>query len=128
SGASTLSDGTGTARALIMPPAFPKVSSAARGIGRTASFGVNNVSRNGTPRPMKMGTIAALWRYDTATCHAVQSANPRRPARLHYASCAAVFPIWQGGSITPDGGPHDRSRDRRDVPAADMTANSARTV
>jgi hypothetical protein len=35
---------------------------------------------------MKMGTIASLWRYDTAARHALQSAKLRRPAILRYAS------------------------------------------
>jgi hypothetical protein len=39
-------------------------------------------------RSMKMGTTRSPWRYDAATCHALQSANLRRPAILHFASCA----------------------------------------
>jgi hypothetical protein len=34
---------------------------------------------------MKMGTIASPWRYDAAARPALQSANLRRPAILHYA-------------------------------------------
>jgi hypothetical protein len=26
----------------------------------------------GAPRPMKMGTIASLWRYDARACYALQ--------------------------------------------------------
>jgi hypothetical protein len=43
---------------------------------------------NGAPRPMKMGTTASPWRYDAAAHHALQPANLRRPAILHFASCA----------------------------------------
>jgi hypothetical protein len=43
---------------------------------------------NGAPRPMKMGTIVSPWRYDAAAGCALQSANLRRPAILHYASRA----------------------------------------
>jgi hypothetical protein len=42
-------------------------------------------SGNGAPRSMKMGTIASPWRYDAAARPALQSANLRRPAILHYA-------------------------------------------
>jgi hypothetical protein len=47
---------------------------------------------------MKVGTIVSPWRYDAAARHAPQSVNLRRPAILHYASWAAVFPIrrWSG--------------------------------
>jgi hypothetical protein len=67
----------------------------------------------GAPRSMKMGTIRSPCPYDAATRHALQSVNLRRPAILHYASWTAVFPISQGGPVTPDSGPHDRPRDRR---------------
>jgi hypothetical protein len=53
---------------------------------------------------MKMGTIRSPWHYDAAARHALQSVNLRRPAILHYASCAAVFPDFQGGPVTPDSG------------------------
>jgi hypothetical protein len=49
---------------------------------------------------MKMGTIRTPWRYDAAARHALQSANLRRPAILHYASGEA-FPISQGGPVIP---------------------------
>src|SRR5216684_8186275 len=49
----------------------------------------------GAPRSMKMGTTRSPWRYDAAIRHALQSANLRRPAILHYASSAAVSPISQ---------------------------------
>ena len=55
----------------------------------------------GAPRSMKMGTTRSPWRYDAAIRHALQSANLRRPAILHYASSAAVSPISQGGPVTP---------------------------
>ena len=35
---------------------------------------------------MKMGTTLSLWRYDSASGHALQSAKPRRTAVLYYAS------------------------------------------
>jgi hypothetical protein len=43
---------------------------------------------NGAPRPMKMGTSASPWRYDASAHHVLQPANLRRPAILHFASCA----------------------------------------
>jgi len=49
---------------------------------------------------MKMGTTRSPWRYDAAIRHALQSANLRLPAILHYASSAAVSPISQGGPVT----------------------------
>jgi len=73
----------------------------ARGIGKSAVFGANSVCRSGAPRSMKMGTTRSPWRYDAAIRHALQSANLRRPAILHYASSAAVSPISQGGPVTP---------------------------
>src|SRR5882757_4998605 len=42
---------------------------------------------------MKMGTIAAPWRYDAVALPAIQPDNLRRTAILRYASRAAVFPI-----------------------------------
>ena len=54
----------------------------------------------GAPRSMKMGTTRSPWRYDAAIRHALQSANLRLPAILHYASSAAVSPISQGGPVT----------------------------
>lgn len=71
---------------------------------------------------MKMGTIRSPCLYDAAARHALQSANLRRPAILPYASWAAVFPSSQVVRSPPDSGPHDRSRDRRDVPQADIGA------
>jgi hypothetical protein len=50
---------------------------------------------------MKMGTIASPCPYDAVARHALQSASPRHPAILHYASWAAVFPISQSGPVTP---------------------------
>jgi hypothetical protein len=50
---------------------------------------------------MKMGNIRSPWRYDAVASCALQSANPRQPAILHHASWAAVFPISQGGPVTP---------------------------
>src|SRR5947208_127811 len=50
---------------------------------------------------MKMGTTRSPWRYDAAIRHALQSANLRWPAILHYASSAAVSPISQGGPVYP---------------------------
>jgi hypothetical protein len=35
-----------------------------------AAFGGDCVFQIGAPRPMKMGTIVSLWRYDTAASHA----------------------------------------------------------
>jgi hypothetical protein len=49
---------------------------------------------------MKMGTTLSPCPYDAAARHALQSANLRRPAILHYASWAAVFPISEGGPVT----------------------------
>jgi hypothetical protein len=36
--------------------------------------------RDGAPRPMKMGTIASLWRYDAGAFHALQLIILRLPA------------------------------------------------
>jgi hypothetical protein len=44
---------------------------------------------SGAPRSMKMGNTRSLFRYDAAACYALQSANLRGPAILHYASWAA---------------------------------------
>ena len=44
--------------------------------------------------------IASPWRYDAAACHALQSITLRRPAILHYAQRAGVFPISQRGPLT----------------------------
>jgi hypothetical protein len=57
---------------------------------------------------MKMGTIPSPWRYDAAAHHALQSANMRRPAILHYAQRTAVFPTSQGGLRFPLGNPVSR--------------------
>ena len=53
------------------------------------------------PGSIKTGTARPPWRYDAAIPHALQSANQRRPAILHYASSAAVSPISQGGPGYP---------------------------
>jgi len=37
------------------------------------------------PRPMKMATIASLWRYDAAAYFALKSSRLRRPAISHFA-------------------------------------------
>ncbi len=50
---------------------------------------------------MEMGTIASPCRHDAAARHALQLVNLRRPAILHYASWAAVFPTSQGRPVTP---------------------------
>jgi hypothetical protein len=68
---------------------------------KTAGFGVPSFVRSGAPRSMKMGTTLSPCRYDAAACRALQSVNLRRPAILHYTSWAAVFPISQGGPVTP---------------------------
>jgi hypothetical protein len=34
----------------------------------------------GAPRPMKMGTIVSLWRYDAGAYHTLQPENTRTPA------------------------------------------------
>jgi hypothetical protein len=41
--------------------------------------------KNGAPRPMKMGTIASLWRYDAVAARAIRPGNLRRTAILRYA-------------------------------------------
>ena len=70
----------------------------------------------------------SLWHYDAAARHALQSVNLRRPAILHYASWAVVFPISQGGPVTPDGGPDAQSWDRRDVPFAGISLDPCRAI
>jgi hypothetical protein len=49
-------------------------------IARTAGFGVDGVFRSGAPRPMKMGNIVSLWRYDAGAYHTPESENIRPPA------------------------------------------------
>jgi hypothetical protein len=66
---------------------------------------------------MKMGTIASLCRYDAAARRARQSASLRRPAILHYASCASQY--HRIVRLPFDGGHAEHFRDRRDVPEAD---------
>ena len=67
----------------------------------SSTFAIPQRRLAGAPRSMKMGTTRSPWRYDAAIRHALQSANLRRPAILHYASSAAVSPISQGGPVTP---------------------------
>jgi hypothetical protein len=43
----------------------------------------------GAPRPMKMGTIASLWRYDAAADQAQRSDSLRWPAILRYVLLAS---------------------------------------
>jgi hypothetical protein len=50
---------------------------------------------------MKTGTTLSPCRYDAVAHHALQSANLRPTAILHYDSSAAVLPISQGGPVTP---------------------------
>jgi hypothetical protein len=47
-----------------------------------------------------MGTIRSPFPYDADARHALQLASLRRPAILHYASEAGVFPISQRGPLT----------------------------
>jgi len=58
---------------------------------------------------MEMGTTASPWRYEGTADLALRLANLRRPATLRFASRAAAFPISQGGPVTFDRGPFDRS-------------------
>jgi hypothetical protein len=50
---------------------------------------------------MNMGNTASPWRYDAAARHVLQSASLRRPAILHYTSCAARLPDIAGWSGYP---------------------------
>jgi hypothetical protein len=50
---------------------------------------------------MKTGTTLSPCLYDAVAHHALQSANLRPTAILHYDSSAAVLPISQGGPVTP---------------------------
>src|SRR5262249_352715 len=61
----------------------------------------NGPSRSGAARSMKLGTTCSPWRYDAAARNVLQLANLRQPALLHYASWAAVFPIFAGWSSYP---------------------------
>ena len=74
---------------------------------------------------MKMGTTPSPWRYDAAPDQTLQSANPRRPAILRYASWAGVFPISQRSLLTFDSGRADQSRDRRDGPIGDIAVSNS---
>ena len=68
------------------------------------------------PRPMKMGTIVSLWRYDAAAALAIPPDNRRRTAIVRYASWAAVFPISRAALLPFDCGHLDQSQEWRDVP------------
>ena len=46
---------------------------------------------------MKMGTIAALWRYDVTADQAPPLANLRRPPNLRYTRSAAAAPLQPRG-------------------------------
>src|SRR5690348_16590055 len=75
--------------------------------------------QDGAPRSMKMGTTLSPCPYDTAARHALQSASPRHPTILHYASWASRF-----GNVIQlpfDSGHAEHFRDRRDVPTADLS-------
>jgi hypothetical protein len=78
----------------LLPRTLVAASSA-----KTAGFCVPSVYRSGAPRPMKMGTIASPFPYDSGACCASQSAKLRRPA-MHYASWVGVFPISKGSLVT----------------------------
>src|SRR6185437_11581141 len=52
------------------------------------------ISLHGAPRPMKMGTIVSLWRYDVATEKALPSADLRRLAIQSDA-------LWRARAISP---------------------------
>jgi hypothetical protein len=67
-------------------------------LNHLAETSKNLLHRRGRPH---MGTIPSLCPYDAAARDALQSANLRRPAILRYAAGAAVFPISQGGLVTP---------------------------
>jgi hypothetical protein len=41
------------------------------------SLGFANLFRNGAPRPMKMGNIVSLWRYDAAAYDTPTPSNTR---------------------------------------------------
>jgi hypothetical protein len=41
-----------------------------------AGFGVTSLHRNGAPRPMKVGNVVSLWRYDAGAYHALESLIP----------------------------------------------------
>jgi hypothetical protein len=87
----------------------------------SAVIGVDGVFRSGAPRSMKMGTTRSPFPYDAVARHALQWANLRRPAILRYASHGRLSSRFRRVVRLPfDSGPHDRSRDRRDGPAADL--------
>src|SRR5437899_1803768 len=47
---------------------------------------------DGAPRPMKMGTIASLWRYDVGACGTLPQLKMRRPAILQYTPSPRLRP------------------------------------
>src|ERR1700704_1614568 len=57
---------------------------------------------------MKMGTTRSLCPYDEAARHALQSANLRRTAILHYDSWAASSRLSEGVWLSFDSGPLDQ--------------------
>src|SRR6267142_2226390 len=90
----------GTHRRKVLKMGFPgKPWDAAEALGAVKAVrtnprrGYRAKLYSGAPRSMKMGTILSRCPYDAAAHHALQSVNLRPPALLHYASCAAVFPI-----------------------------------
>jgi hypothetical protein len=64
-------------------PSLKNGSATAKPTGATNS--------GGAPRPMKMGTIASLWRYDATVEDAPPQDDVRRPAILRYAQWATIF-------------------------------------
>jgi hypothetical protein len=83
----------------------------------------------GAPRPMKMGTIASLWRYDAAVEDAPPQDDMRRPAILRYAHNGRQFSVRRGPSSDDlHGGRWINSMIRReDLPTAAEPNRQART-
>ena len=68
----------------------------------------------GAPRSIKMGTTPSSSPYDAAASHALQLANLRRPATLHYASWLPDIAGWS--ACISESGHAERIGEGRDVP------------
>jgi hypothetical protein len=69
--------------------------------GATDAENADGIRRNGAPRSMKMGTIAALWRYDAAADQALRPDSLRWPALLRYVLLALIdAPHFGDGATT----------------------------
>ena len=69
---------------------------------RTPGNEVTQKSQSGAPQSMKIGTIAAPWRYDVVATHTVMSPIPRSPSIFHYASSCSLLSGLASVADTPE--------------------------